>query len=267
MRSAISVLTLILLTQPAAAQSRPRHLSSDYLFAPGSVAVTLYATGAAFSDFQRGTAQPVDGEASFSRRVSATTTAGVAAELMTWFTTRLGLRVQAAWLPSRFDVKYDPAGAEYARRHGGSEAPEWTRLDFWTLDAAALIRPPLTLGRVAPYGILGGGVATFHAHSAGVVPPEARAAFAGQERTAWAVVAGLGAVVPLERQRMLLAFALTSHLTPTPLNDQGGGEVFRDGDLDIRMADPAETGSDGVSLTSNVRLMVGLTIPLGRIGG
>ena len=88
-----------------------------------------------------------------------------------------------------------------------------------------------------------------------------------RNRSTWMIVGGLGAVVPLQRRGLLLSFALTDHVTPTPLNDEGGGEVYQEGDLTIRVADPRETGSDGVSLTGNFRLMVGLTLPLGRIGG
>ena len=73
------------------------------------------------------------------------------------------------------------------------------------------------------------------------LPPEARADFASGARTRPAVVVGVGAVVPLQREGLLLTFELTNHIVRSPLTGPDGG-------------------AEGT--TSNVRLLVGLTLPL-----
>jgi hypothetical protein len=270
MRIAATILLALSLAVPGFAQAPVAGgrtpITPDVFFRPGTIAISIYGGGAAFTDFQRGVAETTDGTLSFQRRLSGSTTAGVAAEVVTWFSPHLGARVHGSWLPTRFDVKYDPTGTRYMRLRNGT-APDWKRLHFWTLDASVLIRPSFSIGRFAPYAILGGGMASYQVRGEGELPPEARSAFASGSRSTWMIVGGLGAVVPLQRRGLLLSFALTDHVTPTPLNDEGGGEVYQEGDLTIRVADPRETGSDGVSLTGNFRLMVGLTLPLGRIGG
>jgi hypothetical protein len=260
---------LTALATPALAQDAPasgRRPTAEALFRPGSVAISLYGGGAAFSDFQRGVAQPVGELLFFRRRLSATTTAGAAAEVMTWIRPALGVRLNAAWFPTRFDVMYDSEGTEYIRLNGLGQGREWRRLNFWTADAAALIRPPFSLGRVAPYAIIGAGLATYQLTNRGDLPPEAVRAFAEGARTSWTVVAGLGAVVPLQRRGLLLSFALTDHIMRTPLNQEPGSAIYEDDGLMIEVADPAEAGSDGVSNTSQVRLMVGLTLPVRSVG-
>jgi hypothetical protein len=253
------------LAAPAAGQGtdvtpRPKP-TADRLFRPGAVAISLYAGGAAFTDFQRGTAS-VEGGPSFSRRLAGNTAVGVAAEVSAWITRRVGVRLHGAWLPSRFEVRYDPVGTEYLRALG-AESSQGVPLHLWTLDAAALVRPSFTLGRVVPYGILGGGLASYRASREGELPPEARVAFQDRSRTSWTAVFGLGAVVPLEREGLLLSFLLTDHVTPTPLDDEGAAETFNEGGVSLSMEDPRATGRDGVSHANNLRLMVGLTLPLG----
>jgi hypothetical protein len=76
-------------------------------------------------------------------------------------------------------------------------------------------------------------------------------------------VLGVGGVIPLQRKHLLRAFDLTDHLTRTPLSDAvTTTSVAATGNVMTTRAEGMEDSRDGISLTSNMRLTVGLTIPL-----
>lgn len=235
-------------------------ISAEHLFRKGSVAISITAGGAAFSPFQRAIEQPDTGALRFERRLAAGTTGAVGADVAWWLGRVVGVRAHASYMPSRFAVQRDRAGEEWLRERSVAEqTPSYGRLSVWAADVSALIRPPLTLGRVAPYGILGAGVVSYRPQSSRRLPPEAEAAFTGGARTSPAAVAGVGALVPLEKGDLLLSFAVTDHITRTPV-ESGEAGTWRDGPNRSSLYPDDVKGR--VRLTSNVRLMVGLTIPL-----
>lgn len=241
---------------PLAAQK----VTAEHLFRPGSVAVSLYAGGAAFSPFQR-SAVSAAGAPEYDRRVSAHTSTALGAEFMWWLSPSWGLRLHGSFLPSRFDVQQD-AVEPRSRSLAAGDSTVWRGLNVVLADVSALIRPPFTFGRVAPYAIIGGGVVSYRPRGSGPLPPGLESAFGDGARTAFAGVAGIGAAVPLQRDNLILSFAVTDHVTRTPvpagdeplLPEPAAGTV-------VEVDAPVEH-HDRVSITSNVRLMVGLTVPL-----
>lgn len=235
-------------------------VSPEHLFQKGNVAITITAGGAAFSPFQRAIEQPDTGALRFERRVSAGTTGAVGADVAWWLGRVVGVRAHASYMPSRFAVQHDRAGEDWMREQASGEQPRsYARLSVWAADVSALIRPPLSFGRVAPYAIVGAGVVSYRPQSSRRLPPEAEAAFTGGARTSPAGVVGVGAWVPLEKGDLLLSFAVTDHITRTPV-ESGEAGTWRDGPNRSSLYPDDTEGR--VRLTSNVRLMVGLTIPL-----
>jgi len=255
-RSAILVLVLALGTAaPAAAQ-----VSAEHLFRRGTMALTIAAGGAAFTAFQRATEQPDTGSISFQRRLSAGTSAAVGADLIWWAGRAWGVRAHASYMPSRFAVRHDRQGEDWLRTTSRSpQLPAYSPLRIWAADLSLLLRPPFTLGRVAPYGIVGAGLVSYRPASVRALPPEAAVAFGHGPRTSAAAVAGVGAAVPLQKGDMLLSFALTDHITRTPVAEPAAAMAYRD-QRNRTSLHPSETAP--VRLTSNVRLLLGLTIPL-----
>jgi hypothetical protein len=254
-----SVLALVLAfgaAGPAGAQ-----LSAEHFFRKGTVSLTVTAGGAAFSDFQRAVEQPDTGSQRFERRLSAGTTGVIGAELVWWLGSAWGLRAHASYMPSRFAVKHDREGEEWLREQSvTAQGPTYERLRIWAADVSALVRPPFNFRRVAPYGILGAGIVSYRPQSSRALPPEAEAAFTGGARTSPAAVVGVGAILPLQKGDMLLSFALTDHITRTPVTEANATTAWRDSRNGSSLYPSEDEG--GVRFTSNVRLMVGLTIPL-----
>jgi hypothetical protein len=245
-KNALVVLGLLAGAGGAQAQARPR-LSADYLFRPGNVALTLSAGGSAFTDFQqdprlttvRGT--PIE----TSRRISAQTTGTVAAGLALWAGPHFAFQVEGSFTPSRFRVITE---TDTSRDFEADDTTRYARLDLWNLAGNVLLRPPVSFGRVAPYAILGAGATRYEVRDdLSLLPAEAEGRFDGGGRTQLLVVIGAGAVIPLQRKRLLLSFDITDHLTQTPLADRARGDGY---------------GTDGIRMTSNVRVAVGLTIPV-----
>ena len=215
-----------------AASQKP---TAEHFFRPGSVALSIYGGGGAFSKVHRiqgaeGSEDPAD--------VVVQTSGAFAGEAVWWLTGNLGLRLHGSFLPSRFDVRSerDESGLAGA---GTAARVAWRGVHVWIADAAVLVRPPVTLGRMMPYAVVGGGIVSYRPRGEDALPPELGEAFSGGARNAGAAVLGLGAVLPLQRERLLLSFALTNHIT-RPLVAAG--------------ADP--------STTSHVRLLAGITLPL-----
>jgi hypothetical protein len=223
--------------------------------------------GAAFSDFQRAmatAAQPDPGLGTFERRVSARTTVTAGAAVTYWVLDGWGVRAGVSYAPSAFAVWNDGRAQRVLDELADWEREPYARLGIWFADVAALFRLPIRLGAVTPYGVLGGGVVQYRASADGEMPPEARARFAEGTSPGGALVFGAGAVVPLQQRRVLLSFELTNHVTRTPLNDAGRGEWFEIGGVDVQLGQDPRRGSDGIDLTNNVRLTVGVSLPVRR---
>jgi hypothetical protein len=158
--------------------------------------------GAAFTDFQRGTATAGNAYpdlATFQRRLSAQTTATAGGSISYWIVNGWGLRASISFAPSAFAVWNDDAAQHVLDEHMGGERETYPSLSVWYADASILFRMPFTLGNVVPYGIVGGGVVDYRAGRHLELPPEARDRFSdGRWRTPAAVV-GVGAVFPLQR--------------------------------------------------------------------
>ncbi|MEO7671267.1 MAG: hypothetical protein ABIV28_03525 [Longimicrobiales bacterium] len=253
---------------PAHAQSSRPRVNADYLFHRGNVTLTLAAGGAAFTDFRQAQARTLGAGSvaspAFTRRVSAQTSTTGTAGLAVWLSPRTAIQLGMFYTPTRFRVINETPDADVPAFDNG-DTVQFARLDIWNADVSLLLRPPVALGRVYPYAILGGGVVRYQAREddAGL-PPEARAAFAGNKaRTQWSAVVGAGAVIPLQRKRLLLTFDLLDHLARTPLTESRSTTAFEVGGTTVVLSPAVETsGSDGIVLTSHVRLVVGVTIPL-----
>ncbi|MGH7445798.1 MAG: hypothetical protein ACREKM_13020 [Longimicrobiales bacterium] len=251
MRYTVPAIAALLAVAPRVAHAQA---DAEYLFAPGVVSLSLFGGGIAFSDFRR-EAEPIASDQPLERRLSARTSVLGAGALTYWLSSRWGIRLHASYAPSRFELKTADSGTlrEDVRTDA---APPLSRVDVWMYDADVVFRIPLGVGRVEPYGILGAGAVDYRLRTAEgeMVPESVAIAFEGNRQRMLAGVIGLGALVPLERHRLLLNFELTNHLGQTPLNEDALSTVAFDPESEQRV--------DNVGYTSNVRLMLGLTIPL-----
>jgi hypothetical protein len=271
-------LALLLAAAPATAQEQaaqperppvppslpppPVPASAEPWFRGGTWMLTAQFGGSAFTDFQRGTARPL-AEADlpdFRRRVSARTTGGAGLWAAYWVTGALAVRGGVGYAPSSFTVWHEPE-AQRALDTRGEATPEYAGLGVLLADAGVMFRFPLALGRVVPYGMVGGGVIRYGTRDGGALPPEAQERFAAGEWHGAAGTAGLGAAIPLQRGDLLLTFELTSHFSRTPLGGHGEGALFELAGVALEL-DPDGSRADGsVGTTSAVRLMVGITRP------
>jgi len=244
----VTILLCCSITLPAAAHAQVA--SADHLFQRGVVALSVAGGGIAFSDFRREAAS-LGPEEPFEQRLSAQTSILGSAALSVWLGRRVAVRVHGAWAPTRFDVRSTGALTVIA-----DSTVSLSRLDVWMYDVDLLIRLPLSVGRVEPYAIAGAGAIEYRLRTGEdeVVPEPAALAFDGDRQRRLAGVLGLGAVIPLERHRLLLNFELSSHFARTPISEAAMPAVAADPEADARV--------DEVGYTSGVRLMLGLTLPL-----
>jgi hypothetical protein len=236
-----------------AAGSAAAQTPAERLLQPGFT-VGLAAGGAAFSDFQRG--QATAGVTEFDRRLSAQTTVAVSGNVTYWLTRRWGLRAHGSYSPSRFVLNE----AEQASGRVSAEA-SFARLSIFMADVDLLFRVPVLWGRIAPYGLVGAGAVEYRADPATKepIPAEAERSFRSGSRRRFAGVFGVGARIPLDRHAFHLTFELTNHLTRSPVDVPVEGMT-----AEGLFLDPDGWGNedDGAGLTSNVRLMVGVAVPL-----
>jgi hypothetical protein len=257
---ASAAIFLLIAASAAGAQSTTSVTSAAYLFKPGNIALTVSAGGAAFTDFQQGRARLTDlgsGEqADITRRITGQTTLAGSAALTMWLSSSFAVSVQGTYVPTRFSVVNE--GTELEGSLGLGDTTRYARLDIWLADASIVVRPPLDLGRVHPYVTVGGGVARFHVRdNRAMIPPEAVDAFSPGDRTQGTAMVGIGAVIPLQRDRLLLAFHLTDHLIRSPI--EADPETF---DEEGAVVESRSDDQGGIAVSSIVRLTVGLTIPL-----
>jgi hypothetical protein len=269
---ALCALCVLVCVQALAAHAAyaQSHVSAEYLFHRGSITLTPSAGGAAFTAFQQDPAILVAGQDAvsqeFMRRVSAQTTATAGLALTAWLSPLAAIQLAGAFTPTRFRVTND-ATQPGIDIFGAADTTRYARLDLWTADASLILRPPLSLGRVYPYAVLGGGVVRYQAHPGdALLPPEARDAFARGHRTQWSGVLGAGAVIPLQRNHFLLSFGMSAHISESPLSDDRSRAAYEDGNETLILRPDGEAeGSDGIALTTAIRLTTGLVIPL-RLG-
>jgi hypothetical protein len=243
--------------------------SADQWFRRGTVMLTAQAGGAAFTDFQRATvhATPTDIEPSeFQRRVGARTAAAVGGWIALWLSDAWGVRAGASYTPSSFAVRNEPSAQRALDDLMGDAAgtpDDYAGLGVLHADAAVLFRFPVTLGRVVPYGLAGGGWVRYWRTGDGELPPEARDGFSGGGWSGAAGVVGIGTAIGLEKGDLMLIFELTDHISRTPLDDAGAGEWFEVSGIRMQLEpDAVREDTDGVGLTSSVRLMVGVSLPI-----
>ena len=225
----------------------------------GTWLLTAELGGAAFTAFQRLRAVPSEGAGGLpvERRVSASTTATVGASVGYWAGANWGARAGVSWSPSNFTVAHED-GADPVLTHNGDATENYASLAVWGADLSLLFRFPRDFGRVQPYGIVGGGIVRYeHGHDA-EVPAEARDMFDSGESTHAAALLGIGAMIPLQRNNLVLSFELTDRLSRSPL--AGNARTLEDDGLELDTT-PAREGGD---ITNQLRLVVGLTLPLRR---
>lgn len=271
----LAVPCAMLLRGPTSATAQPLErpqVSAEPLFRAGTWMLSVGLAGAAFSDFQRSQARPLeDGNrvGDFQRRVSARTSIGIGGNASWWVGDHWGMRLGAGWVPTRFSVWNEQTAERRLLEDAGTgaDAPEemHASLDVWLGEAALVFRFPHSFGRVLPYGLAGVGLVRYVAGRDGELPPEARRQFESGRQTTAAAFFGLGAAIPLERSNLLLSFELTNHLARTPLAGHGEGEEFAVSGVPVHLTSGRQTASeDGMGLTSNLRLALGLTLPVRR---
>jgi hypothetical protein len=248
---------LLLMALACAATPAPA-AAQETRIQPGSLLLAVFGGGLAFGDFQQGVVQAswADGaglpaQQSMNGRVSAASAAVVGAAAAYWITSRVGVRAQASYAPTRYVV----------REREGATRPEWgsaAPLAIWIADAAVMLRLPWSPGVVEPYAIAGAAAARYAAQL-----PEA-----GEDaRLRPGAVLGAGARVPLRGSRLGLAFELTDHITGTPLRAGHTAELQRSGGLLLRLEGGSEPSTGGdVRFTHNVHLTIGAALLVGSHG-
>jgi hypothetical protein len=237
-----------------AGTASPLHAQSvaDRLFRRHELTLGLAGGGAAFSDFQR--AQAVaDGDV-FDRRISAQTTVAFSGTVTYWISRYWGVRAQASYSPSRF-VQRTPGEAM------GEEQALYAPLAVYMMDGDVLFRAPIVLGRVAPYGLIGAGMIEYRADPGtdDPLPAEVEETFEGDRQRRFAGVMGVGAVIPLDRHPFRLTFELSNHVSRSPVEAPSAGRVREGAIID---PDGWHDDDDGSGLTSHVRLMIGVALPI-----
>jgi hypothetical protein len=236
--------------------------------------LTLFGGGTAYTDIHRtmlapasvsAAGEPAPPGAPQLRRVSAETAPTFGAALGYWVTRDWGVRLHAALAPSRFHV-VSGAPREDRRLDASADSGRLAPLMIWTADAALLFRLPLGLDGVLPYGLAGAGTLEYRARPADPdeIPPEAAAGIGTGAYGQLVGVLGLGAAVPVSWRNSLLSFELTTHFGRPP--GRASDAALAAGAMpDRRVPDGdviAEHGPGDPSLTSQVRFLVGLTVPL-----
>lgn len=251
-------------------------VSAEPWFRAGTWMVTLEVGGAAFSDFERTQARPLDPDlehGDFSRRISARTAASAGAWVSYWVSNGWGLRAGLSFVPSSFTVWTEEAASDAIGGAGtGSESeglaagddPSYAALDIWMGNASVVFRFPRSFGRVAPYALAGVGVIRYHIRGSDrPMPPEALGWFEDGDHQALAGMFGIGAAIPLQRNNLLMSFELTNHVSRAPLGNGNVGDTFELRGVQMEIGPGGGmAGEDDVGLTSHVRLALGLTLPL-----
>lgn len=237
-------------------------------FGPRMLSLQLDVGGAAFSDFRRSQGRlvtPSAGRTDFDRRVSARTSMGVGGSATYWFRRDLGIRASGAYVPTRFSVWNDESAERMMDVDPLDEEASAAALGAWLGSVTVAFRFPHSFGRVMPYGLVGAGAVHYRLRDGNELPPEARGPFQNGSHTSPAGVFGVGAVIPLQWDGLLLNFELTNHLARTPLRDGAYGEEFEMGEVPVQLAPRGESGESGeIGLTSNLRLTLGITLSLVR---
>ena len=261
------ILMLLCLCSPVLPARVHAQVTADPWFRAGTFMLTVEVGGAAFSDFERTQARPLDGGlelGDFARRVSARTAGSAGAWASYWIRDGLAVRAGISFVPSSFTVwNEDIARAALESLQPAEADPTYASLSIWMANLSGVFRFPHSFGRVTPYGIVGAGVVRYHASGDAAMPPEARGRFASGGRQTGAGVIGIGAAIPLQRRNLLMTFELTNHIARTPLGNDSAGEMFELGGVAMQIdPDDISSGEGDVSMTSHVRLALGLTLPL-----
>ncbi len=256
-RAAAAFGLIALVAAPASAQ---RASSPDRHFDANVLTVSAWVGGAAYTDFRQGEARFGSGGAADSdRRLSAETSVAFSAAAGYWPSAWWGVRLHGSYSPTRFALAFaetDPATVAVA----ASEEPRLARLDVWLYDVDVVFRAPVVFGIVSPYGVVGAGRVVYRAHASdGEIPAEASTAFAAGARGGWAGMIGLGAMIPLDDRDLMLSFEVTDHITRTPIGKLAMGSRSA-ADRSMELNPDGTDGGDG--LLSNLRLNVGLTLPI-----
>jgi hypothetical protein len=238
---------------------------ADPWLSAGTWMLTVEVGGAAFSDFQRTQARPVDGNVAigdFERRVSARTAGSIGGWASYWIGRTWGVRAGMSYVPSSFTVWNEEGARRSLDTADPDYDPSYASLGIWLANVSLVFRFPHTFGRVTPYGLVGGGVVRYNVSEDAAIPPEALAHVGDGVWQTGAGMFGIGAAIPLQRSNLLMSFELTNHVSRSPLAGKSGDEVFEMGGVPMQVHATGAGGENEVSLTSHVRLALGLTLPL-----
>jgi hypothetical protein len=235
------------------------------------IELSIFGGGTAYTDFHRTVLSsaagppgspgvPGSGSGTRTRRLTAETAPSLGVGVGYWVNPHWGIRLHGAVAPSRFHVISGSARTD-PRLEAAADSTVMAPLRIWTADAAILFRLPFELAGVVPYGVIGAGMLEYRtrAGEGAHVPPEAAGGIGNGSHSQPVGLLGGGAAVPLAWRRTLLSFELSTHIgrPATRAADgaaAGAGEGSGAGSFREGMEDPP--------LTSQVRLLVGLTIPL-----
>jgi hypothetical protein len=170
-----------------------------------------------------------------------------------WFSQWWGIRIQAGVAPSSLEISVSDRETDGIPFDSILNGSDFGSLNVWTYDAGVLVRLPFTpRGRVAPYGFLGASRVEFQASTVQQLPPEA-GSFEGGRVVRPAAVISLGALVPLQRENLALAFELSSHVMKTP------SERLRPTLLGGETVEIVVGAGESVRVHTHFKLLVGLT--------
>ena len=222
----LPIVAALMLAAPVYAQKSVRP--------PQGWSLSLSGGGAAFTDFQRSTVRALGPTASgglehrdFPLRISAKTTGTFAAGLSYWSNSAWGLRLFGSYAATRFKTLIAESDAAFLNvPQSSEEAEELAPLTIASADAQAMVRFPIIRNRITPYAFLGGGIVRYGASPTdGSMPEEADADFASGSQIKPAARLGVGASLPLGRDRWRLNFELNDQIAPTPLRRGGDRSV------------------------------------------
>jgi hypothetical protein len=216
---------------------------------PRGWSVAVFGGGSAYTDFQRGTVQTVTEtqsggleEREFARRVGAKTAGAFAAAVSYWPSDNWGVRLFAAYSPSRFETLVPEEAIPLVETSDATEPGSLAGLAITSYEAQGLVRLPTIRNKLMPYGLLGLGVVSYSAEK-GQLPEEAQSEFETGSRVKPAVRLGVGVRLPMGPAGLGLNFELNDQIAASPLRADGGRRV---------------------SVTNAVSFMVGLNWTLSR---
>lgn len=261
---AAAALLLFAVAAPATAQQRG---TPDPLVRRGGFTLSLQAGGSAFTTVQDVTVERSDGTGEdYPSSLAVSTSTAIGGEATYWFREWLGLRLQAAYVPSEFELRMQEADRDSLL--GPTSGPNELRfsgVSIYNYDLLAVLSPVIG-SRTHPYLLVGGGASSFIADSKGAAGLDS--VFSGaRQSTSGSALLGAGLRVPLKGGRVALSFELTNHLTRSPVPGKTGRELLDDGMVRVVDTPHPAAQDDNAYWLYHVSFFAGLTFAPGSGGG